>query len=79
MISLEIPDPFQTFVAKKYKDYKGYVYDFFTGEWSFKCLSCGEPLDAPSKKIMTSMVYVATHAAIRSLQQRQAHRYACRD
>jgi hypothetical protein len=32
----DIPDPFQTFVAKKYAKAKGYVHDFFTGEWSFK-------------------------------------------
>jgi hypothetical protein len=53
--SLEIPDPFATFVAKKYKNYKGYLYDFFTGEWSFKCYTCGDSLDAPSKKIMTKI------------------------
>ena len=33
MINMEIPDPFQTFVAKKYANAKGYVHDFFTGEW----------------------------------------------
>jgi len=51
----EIPDPFQTFVSKKYKNSKRYIYDFFTSEWSFKCATCGEPLDAPSKKIMTKI------------------------
>jgi len=55
MINLEIPDPFQTFVFNKYKNYKGYLYDFFTGEWTFKCSCCGEVLDAPSKKIMTKI------------------------
>ena len=55
MNSYEIPDPFATFVAKKYKNYKGYLYDFFTGEWSFKCYTCGDSLDAPSKKIMTKI------------------------
>jgi len=53
--SYDIPDPFATFVAKKYKNYKGYLYDFFTGEWSFKCYTCGDSLDAPSKKIMTKI------------------------
>jgi hypothetical protein len=51
--SLEIPDPFQTFVAKKYA--KGYIHDFFTGEWSYKCLTCKEYLSAPSRKIMTKV------------------------
>ena len=56
MISnLEIPDPFQTFVAKKYANAKGYIYDFFTGEWSYKCLTCKEDMSAPSRKIMTKI------------------------
>ena len=56
MISnLEIPDPFQTFVAKKYANAKGYIYDFFTGDWLFKCNTCDEYLDAPSKKIITKI------------------------
>jgi hypothetical protein len=50
----DIPDPFQTFVAKKYANAKGYVHDFFTGEWSFKC-ACNEMLYAPSRKIMTKI------------------------
>ncbi len=53
--SLEIPDPFQTFVAKKYSKAKGYVHDFFTGEWSYKCLTCKECMSAPSRKIMTKI------------------------
>jgi uncharacterized protein with PIN domain len=53
--SLEIPDPFQTFVAKKYANTKGYVHDFFTGEWFYRCLSCNEDLSAPSRKIMTKI------------------------
>ena len=53
--SLEIPDPFQTFVAKKYAKAKGYVHDFFTGEWSYKCLTCKEDLSGPSRKIMTKI------------------------
>jgi hypothetical protein len=51
---MEIPDPFQTFVANKYANAKGYGYDYFTGEWSFKC-SCKEMLSAPSRKIMTKI------------------------
>ncbi len=51
----DIPDPFQTFVAKKYANAKGYVHDFFTGEWSYRCLSCKEDLSAPSRKIMTKI------------------------
>ena len=50
----DIPDPFQTFVAKKYANAKGYVHDFFTGEWSYKC-ACNEMLYAPSRKIMTKI------------------------
>jgi len=50
----DIPDPFQTFVAKKYSNAKGYVHDFFTGEWSYKC-ACNEMLYAPSRKIMTKI------------------------
>jgi hypothetical protein len=50
----DIPDPFQTFVAKKYANAKGYGYDFFTKEWSFKC-PCKEMLYAPTRKIMTKI------------------------
>jgi len=53
--SLKIPDPFQTFVAKKYYKAKGYVHDLFTGEWSYKCLTCKEDMSAPSRKIMTKI------------------------
>ena len=53
--SLEIPDPFQTFVAKKYANAKGAVYDFFAGEWHFKCSTCKYDLYAPSRKIMTKI------------------------
>ena len=53
--SLEIPDPFQTFVVKKYDNAKCYVHDFFTGEWSYKCLNCKEDMSAPSRKIMTKI------------------------
>jgi hypothetical protein len=51
----DIPDPFQTFVAKKYANAKGYGYDFFTGEWSYKCSTCKDDLYAPSRKIMTKI------------------------
>ena len=53
--SLKIPDPFQIFVARKYFNSKGYVNDFFTGEWSYKCLTCKECMSAPSRKIMTKI------------------------
>jgi hypothetical protein len=53
--NLDIPDPFQTFVAKKYANAKGYVHDFFTGEWSYKCSACKYDLYAPSRKIMTKI------------------------
>jgi hypothetical protein len=36
MINMEIPDPFETFVAKKYANAKGLVYDFFAKEWHLK-------------------------------------------
>jgi hypothetical protein len=52
--NLEIPDPFQTFVAKKYANAKGYGYDYFTKEWSFTC-ACKEMIYAPSRKIMTKI------------------------
>lgn len=48
MISLEIPDPFQTFLSKKYG---GSVYDFFAREWSWHC-PCGEDIYAPSRKTL---------------------------
>jgi hypothetical protein len=51
----DIPDPFQTFVAKKYANAKGYVHDFFTGEWSYRCTTCKDDLYAPSRKIMTKI------------------------
>jgi hypothetical protein len=55
MINLEIPDPFDTFVSKKYKDFKGMMYDFFNKEWHMSCRCCKEDLYAPSKKIMTKV------------------------
>jgi hypothetical protein len=54
MISYEIPDPFQTFVANKYANAKGYVYDFFGREWHYKC-TCNEILYGPTRKIMTKI------------------------
>ena len=50
MNQYEIPDPFQTFVSKKYAKYKGAIYDFFAKEWSVACGCCGEILYAPTKK-----------------------------
>lgn len=55
MINLEIPDPFETFVSKKNAKLKGLVYNFFTGEWFYECKACKEPLDAPTKKILTKI------------------------
>ena len=54
MISMEIPDPFQTFVSKKYANFQGSMYDFFTREWSYRCV-CDEMLSAPARKIMTKV------------------------
>ena len=50
--NLEIPDPFDTFVANKYNEFKGYVYDFFAKEWLYRC-NCGKELFAPTRKTMT--------------------------
>jgi hypothetical protein len=55
MINLEIPDPFATFVAKKYANYKGMQYDFFAREWHTNCSCCKEELFAPTKKTMTKI------------------------
>mgnify|MGYP001176827155 FL=1 len=55
MISYEIPDPFETFVSNKYKNYVGMVYDFFAREWHMKCSCCKEDLYAPTKKILTKI------------------------
>jgi hypothetical protein len=55
MIAMEIPDPFQTFVSKKYNNAKGYIHDWFSGEWSFICTTCKEELFGPSRKIMTKI------------------------
>jgi hypothetical protein len=54
MISYDIPDPFETFVSNKYKNYVGAVYDFFAREWHMKCGCCKEDLYAPNKKTMTN-------------------------
>jgi len=51
----DIPDPFETFLSKKYANYKGAVWDFFAKEWSFSCSCCNEELSAPSRKIMTKI------------------------
>ena len=48
--NMEIPDPFQTFVANKYANAKGLIYDFFAKEWYLKTACCGEELYAPNKK-----------------------------
>jgi hypothetical protein len=51
----DIPDPFQTFVAKKYAKIKGMQYDFFAKEWYLKTACCGEELYAPNKKTMVKI------------------------
>ncbi len=53
--SLEIPDPFQEFVANKYRNKSGLKYDFFAKEWYLKASCCGEELYAPNKKTMTKI------------------------
>jgi len=53
--TLEIPDPFATFVAKKYAKFKGMQYDFFAREWHLKAACCGEDLYAPNRKTMTKI------------------------
>jgi len=50
MTSYEIPDPFQSFVLNKYKDYKGMLYDYMAKEWHLNCGSCKEKMYAPNKK-----------------------------
>lgn len=51
----DIPDPFQTFVTKKYANAKGYIYDFFTGEWNFTCAVCKDDMYGPNKKTLTKI------------------------
>jgi hypothetical protein len=53
--SFEIPDPFVTFVANKNANAKGYVHDWFAGEWSYTCSTCKEDLFGPSRKILTKI------------------------
>ena len=55
MNSYEIPDPFDTFVARKYENFTGMLYDFFAKEWHMKCRCCKEDLYAPNKKTMTKI------------------------
>ena len=54
--NLEIPDPFTAFRIEKYAKQKyGARYDFFSGEWDMACGACQEPLNAPTKKILTKI------------------------
>jgi hypothetical protein len=53
--NMEIPDPFATFVALKYANFKGMTYDFFAKEWYLKAACCGEELYAPNKKVMNKI------------------------
>ena len=55
MNKYEIPDPFQTFVTKKYANAKGYIYDFFAKEWSFTCSICKDAMSGPSRKILNKI------------------------
>ena len=55
LTDMEIPDPFTSFRMSKYAKSKGYGYDFFTSEWSYRCTTCKEDLSAPSRKIMTKI------------------------
>lgn len=48
--SYEIPDPFEVFVSKKYKNVKKATYDFFAREWHVKCGCCQEDIYAPNRK-----------------------------
>lgn len=48
----DIPDPFAAFVAKKYANFKGQRYDFFSGEWDYNCRCCDELITAPNKKTL---------------------------
>ena len=56
LYNLEIPDPFTAFRIAKYAKQKyGARYDFFSGEWDMECGACQEPLNAPTKKILTKI------------------------
>lgn len=55
MTNMQIPDPFDIFVANKYANYKGAKWDFFAREWSFSCACCKEELSAPNRKLMTKI------------------------
>jgi hypothetical protein len=55
MNTYEIPDPFTKFVERKYKNFTGMLYDFFSKEWYMKCRCCKEDLYAPNKKTMTKI------------------------
>lgn len=49
MLNLDIPDPFEDFVATRPK----YVnYNFFTREWHMICACCKEDIYAPTKKTL---------------------------
>ena len=55
MITYDIPDPFATFVANKYKNASGLGYDFCAREWYLKAAWCGEEWYAPNKKTMNKI------------------------
>ena len=56
MLSMyEIPDPFQEFVDRKYRNSSGMKYHFFDKFWSTKCGACDIELDGPSKKTLVKI------------------------
>ncbi len=55
MINMDIPDPFDTFVSKKYRNYVGAMYDFFAREWSMNCGCCNEELFAKTRKMLVKI------------------------
>jgi hypothetical protein len=55
MINMDIPDPFDTFVSKKYRNYVGARYDFFAREWAMNCGCCNEELFAKTRKMLVKI------------------------
>lgn len=55
MMNMEIPDPFDTFVSNKYKNYVGAKYDFFAREWTMNCGCCKEELFGKTRKMLVKV------------------------
>jgi hypothetical protein len=53
--NMEIPDPFASFVADKYKNFKGPKYDYIAKEWSMNCGCCDEEIFAGNRKMLTKI------------------------